>query len=75
MHGTTTGARIGPLSVPGLLLLLLLIAVIAVAVAAGMGWLPLGSTGTWPGSSEGTESARTMIESVVEGHGTRTVGQ
>lgn len=73
VRGTTTGARIGPLSVPGLVLLLLLIAVVALAVAGGMGWLPLGSAGAPRGAAEGLESARTMVGSVVVGHGTRAV--
>src|SRR5690625_7219356 len=43
VRGTsTTGRRVGPLSVPGLILLILLIAVIAAAVAGGMGLLPFG---------------------------------
>lgn len=75
VHGTTTGARIGPLSVPGLVLLILLIAVIALAVAGGMGWLPLGSAGVSQDGAEAMEQARTMIRSVDVGHGSRTVVQ
>ena len=75
MHGTTTGARIGPLSVPGMILLILLVAVIALAVAGGMGWLPLGSAGVSQDGAEAMEQARTMIRSVDVGHGSRTVVQ
>lgn len=75
VHGTTTGARIGPLSVPGMVLLVLLVAVIALAVAGGMGWLPLGSAGVSQDGTEAMEQARTMIRSVDVGHGSRTVVQ
>lgn len=74
VHGTTTGARIGRLSVPGLLLLVLLIVVIAVAVAAGMGWMPVGASGIPLGAPGDLGTARTMDGSVGVGHGTRTVG-
>ncbi|PZP17821.1 MAG: serine/threonine protein kinase [Brachybacterium faecium] len=75
VHGTTTGARIGPLSVPGMILLILLIAVIALAVAGGMGWLPLGSSGVSQDGAAATELGRTMFRSVDVGHGSRTVVQ
>ena len=75
VHGTTTGARIGPLSVPGLVLLLLLIAVIALAVAGGMGWLPLGSGAVSQDGAGAMEQARTMMRSVDVGHSSRTVVQ
>ncbi|MFC7456970.1 serine/threonine-protein kinase [Brachybacterium sp. GCM10030267] len=81
VRGTSTGRRIGPLSLPGLILVILVVVVIAVAVAGGMGWLPLGATGLGPvdqfdrfdqvGPGE-TVSARTMNGSVGVGHGTRT---
>ncbi|MFC0675683.1 serine/threonine-protein kinase [Brachybacterium hainanense] len=43
VRGTSTGARIGPLSVPGLLLLLLLLVVVGAAIAGATGLLPLGA--------------------------------
>lgn len=50
--GTSTGRRIGPFSVPGLLLLLLLLAVAAVAILGGTGMLgDLGALGG-PGASD-----------------------
>lgn len=50
--GTSTGRRIGPFSVPGLLLLLLLLAVVAVAILGGTGLLgDLGALGV-PGASD-----------------------
>ncbi|MGP5085472.1 serine/threonine-protein kinase [Brachybacterium tyrofermentans] len=72
VRGTSTGRRIGPFSMPGLILVIVLVAVIAVAVAGGMGWLPVGAMGVDHVGSEETASARTMIGSVGVGHGTRT---
>lgn len=81
MRGTsTTGRRVGPLSVPGLILLILLIAVIAAAVAGGMGLLPFGAAGTGHfgaadighADSALEHAARTMNESVGAGRGMRT---
>lgn len=63
-RGTSTGRRIGPFSIPGLLLLLLLLLVVAVAVLGGTGHL-LSDAGT----------ARTMIGWAAPGPGgMRTVG-
>lgn len=72
VRGTSTGRRIGPFSMPGLILVIVLVAVIAVAVAGGMGWLPTGAMGIDHVGSGDTASARTMIGSVGVGHGTRT---
>ncbi|MGO2536073.1 MAG: serine/threonine-protein kinase [Brachybacterium tyrofermentans] len=72
VRGTSTGRRIGPFSMPGLILVIVLVAVIAVAVAGGMGWLPVGAMGVDHVGSDGAASARTMIGSVGVGHGTRT---
>ncbi|WP_422115638.1 serine/threonine-protein kinase [Brachybacterium sp. UNK5269] len=78
VRGTTTGRRVGRLSVPGLVLLLLVIVAIAAAVAGGLGLLPLGAlapeqlAGVVEVTSGGPEPARTMVESVGVGHGTRT---
>ena len=81
VRGTsTTGRRVGPLSVPGLILLILLVAVIAAAVAGGMGLLPFGTAGAEHvgavdiGHAESAleDAARTMNEPVDAGRGTRT---
>ncbi|RCS59961.1 serine/threonine protein kinase, partial [Brachybacterium sp. JB7] len=72
VRGTTTGRRVGPLSVPGFIVVVLLVVAIAVAVAGGLGWLPLGALGVDHLGSEETASTRTMIESVGVGHGPRT---
>ena len=80
VRGTSTGRRVGPLSVPGLILLILLIAVIAAAVAGGMGLLPFGAAEAGHlaavdighADSAGEHTARTMNESVSVGRGTRT---
>ncbi|MGP9681553.1 serine/threonine-protein kinase [Brachybacterium sp. AOP3-A1-3] len=72
VRGTSTGRRIGPFSMPGLILVIVLVAVIAVAVAGGLGWLPTGAMGIDHVGSGDTASARTMIGSVGVGHGTRT---
>lgn len=63
-RGTSTGRRIGPFSIPGLLLLLLLLLVVVVAMLGGTGHL----------LSE-AETARTMIGWAAPGPGgMRTVG-
>ncbi|WP_193106888.1 serine/threonine-protein kinase [Brachybacterium sp. FME24] len=72
VRGTTTGRRIGPLSLPGLILLILLVVVIAAAVAGGMGWLPLGAMASDHIGSGNAFDARTMNGSVGVDHGTRT---
>ncbi|MEE1617932.1 serine/threonine-protein kinase [Brachybacterium sp. J153] len=79
-RGTSTGRRLGPFSVPGLVLLVLLVVVILGAVAAGLGLLPLGElgaagSGALDGVGQGTSgqlSASTMVGSAVEDHGTRS---
>ncbi|WP_164740362.1 serine/threonine-protein kinase [Brachybacterium saurashtrense] len=45
VRGTSTGRRLGGLSLPGLVLLLLVAVAILAAVAGGMGLLPLGAAG------------------------------
>ena len=77
VRGTSTGRRVGGMSVPGLVLVILVVVAIAVAVAGGLGLLPLGAidasapTGLGTTSGEAT-SATTMVGSIGVGHGTRT---
>lgn len=68
VRGTSTGRRIGGMSVPGLVLLILVVVAIAVAVAGGLGLLPLGAAG----ASGGEPPTTTMVGSIGVGHGTRT---
>src|SRR5690625_7977701 len=81
VRGTsTTGRRVGPLSVPGLILLILLVAVIAAAGAGGVGLLPfgtagaerVGAVGVGPAEPALAEAARPMTEPVDAGSGTWT---
>ena len=69
VRGTsTTGRRIGGMSLPGLVLLILVVVAIAVAVAGGLGVLPLGADG----ASDQGFPATTMVGSMGVDHGTRT---
>jgi eukaryotic-like serine/threonine-protein kinase len=85
VRGTsTTGRKVGGMSLPGLVLLVLVILAILAAVAGGLGLLPLGAAGPLDavpplGGAEitllgggGAEPATTMVGSVGVGHGTRT---
>jgi serine/threonine protein kinase len=69
VRGTsTTGRKIGGMSLPGFVLLILVIVAIAVAVAGGLGVLPLGADG----ASDQGFPATTMVGSMGVDHGTRT---
>ncbi|ATG53859.1 serine/threonine protein kinase [Brachybacterium ginsengisoli] len=79
VRGTsTTGRKVGGMSLPGLVLLLLVVVAIIAAVAGGLGLLPLGAEGL-PGVPEmahvaaaDTPSGTTMVGSVGVDHGMRT---
>ena len=69
VRGTsTTGRRVGGMSLPGLVLLILVVIAIAVAIAGGLGVLPLGADGA---SGQGFPET-TMVGSIGADHGTRT---
>ncbi|WP_281871941.1 serine/threonine-protein kinase [Brachybacterium paraconglomeratum] len=77
VRGTSTGRRVGGMSVPGLVLVILVVVAIAVAVAGGLGLLPLGAIDASAPAGLGTTSgeaasATTMVGSIGVGHGTRT---
>ncbi|GAA1734368.1 serine/threonine-protein kinase [Brachybacterium phenoliresistens] len=77
-RGTSTGARIGPLSVPGLLLLVLLVVIVAAAIAGATGVLPFGaaadiSAPVLPGAETWGDAA--SAPTTMDGSTLRTVGQ
>ncbi|MBB5830327.1 serine/threonine-protein kinase [Brachybacterium aquaticum] len=64
VRGTSTGRRVGGLSVPGLVLIILVVVAIAVAIAGGLGLLPLGALGA-TGLADGGAAAAGAALAVV----------
>ncbi len=73
VHGTSTGRRVGGMSVPGLVLLVIVLVAIIAAVLAATGVLPLGALDALAEQDPAELwTARTMIGSETIGPGPRT---